>query len=114
MIYKDFIWAVGIENTFVTQIERGERVLDEYALTQHYENWETDLKLALDSGVSMIRYGIPWYKIEEKPGQFDWEWVDKVMAFFKAHPSLTPIIDLVHYGTPHWMKNAFANGRYPE
>ncbi|WP_423188967.1 family 1 glycosylhydrolase [Alkalibacterium sp. f15] len=62
----------------------------------------------------MIRYGIPWYKIEEKPGEFNWDWVDEVMAYFKNNPSLTPIIDLVHYGTPHWMQNAFANGRYPQ
>lgn len=111
---KAFIWAVGIENTFVTQISEGERTLDEYELTQHYDNWEDDLNLALQSGAGMIRYGIPWYRIEQKPNEFDWDWVDQVMDYFKANPSLTPIIDLVHYGTPHWMKNEFANGRYPE
>lgn len=114
MINKEFIWAVGIENTFVTQIARGERTLDEYDLTQHYSNWEDDLNLALQSGAGMIRYGVPWYKIEQEPNEFNWEWVDQVMDYFKHNPSLTPIIDLVHYGTPHWLKNEFANGHYPE
>ncbi len=110
----DFIWAVGIEDTFVTQVEKGERPLDEYALTQHYECWKEDLDLARESGARMIRYGIPWYKVENEEGVFDWEWVDEVMNYFRKHPDLIPIIDLMHYGTPHWLKNEFSNGRYPD
>lgn len=98
----------------MTQAEKGERVLDEYELTQHYDHWESDLDLVLETGAGVIRYGIPWYKIEKESGQFDWEWVDEVMDYFRQHPTLTPIIDLVHYGTPHWMKGQFLNGRYPE
>ncbi len=109
-----FKWAVGIENTFVTQIAKGERALDEYELTQHYDNWEADLNLARESGASMIRYGIPWYKVEQNPDEFNWDWTDQVMGYFKRYPSLTPIIDLVHYGTPNWLTNEFANGHYPE
>ncbi|WP_179134094.1 family 1 glycosylhydrolase [Halobacillus massiliensis] len=112
--HKDFIWAVGIEDTFVTQVEKGERPLDEYALTQHYELWKEDLELARESGARMIRYGIPWYKVEKKEGAYDWEWVDEVMEYFHNHTDLIPIIDLMHYGTPHWLKNEFSNGRYPE
>ncbi|HET7616794.1 MAG TPA: family 1 glycosylhydrolase [Bacillales bacterium] len=111
---KDFVWAVGIEDTFVTQVEHGERALDEYELTQHYQNWRSDLDKARQSGATMIRYGIPWYKIEPEEGRFDWEWTDQVMDYFREHKGLTPIIDLMHYGTPHWLKNEFANGLYPE
>ncbi|GEN50404.1 family 1 glycosylhydrolase [Alkalibacterium pelagium] len=114
MLPKDFKWAVGIENTFVTQIEKGERPLDEYELTQHYENWESDLDLVRKTGVGMIRYGIPWYTIEKKPNEFDWEWTDKVMRYFKSNVELTPIIDLIHYGTPHWLEDEFSNPSYPE
>ncbi len=33
----DFMWAVGIEDTFIPQeASRSGRVLDEYELTQHY------------------------------------------------------------------------------
>lgn len=111
---QPFIWSVGIENTFVTQVERGERPLDEYALTQHYTYWKEDIDRAIKSGATMIRYGIPWYLIEQKDGVFDWSWVDQVMEYFRGHPEITPIIDLMHYGTPHWLMNEFANGKYPE
>lgn len=114
MLPKDFKWAAGIENTFVTQVEKGERPLDEYELTQHYENWESDLDLVRKTGVNMIRYGIPWHTIERNANDFDWEWVDKVMNYFKSNEELTPIIDLIHYGTPHWLEDEFANPRYPE
>jgi beta-glucosidase len=111
---KRWVWATGFENTFIGQTERQERPLDEYELTQHYRFWKEDLALARASGVSMIRYGIPWYKVEPEPGVFDWTWVDEVMEEFKKHPGMTPIIDLMHYGTPLWMKNEFMNARYPE
>lgn len=110
---EPFFWAVGIEDTFVTQVEKGERPLDEYELTQHYQFWKEDLDLAIESGATMIRYGIPWHKVEKTENEFDWSWVDEVMEYFKEHPQLVPIIDLMHYGTPHWIKQEFANGQYP-
>ncbi|MDN4075386.1 family 1 glycosylhydrolase [Fictibacillus terranigra] len=110
---NNFSFAVGIEDTFVTQSERGERPLDEYALTQHYEKWMEDLELARQTGASMIRYGIPWHQVEETKGTFNWTWVDQVMNYFRKHPGFVPIIDLVHYGTPGWMKHEFLNEEYP-
>ncbi|WP_183163870.1 family 1 glycosylhydrolase [Alteribacter keqinensis] len=109
-----FLWAVGIENTFVTQVERGERPLDEYELTQHYRYWKEDLDRAKNLGVTMIRYGIPWHKVEPEENVFDWSWVDQVMNYFRESSVLIPVIDLMHYGTPHWLKNEFSNGGYPE
>ena len=38
--------ALGIENTFVPQERPGERAIDEYELTEHYERWHDDLALA--------------------------------------------------------------------
>ncbi|HET7657335.1 MAG TPA: family 1 glycosylhydrolase, partial [Bacillales bacterium] len=87
--------------------------LDEYELTQHYSHWESDLELAKKSGATMIRYGIPWHNVERKQGNFDWEWTDLVMAYFRRHCELEPIIDLMHYGTPRWLKKEFLNGHYP-
>jgi hypothetical protein len=56
-----FDWAVGIEDTFIPQLARTTgRLLDEYALTQHYERWREDLDLAASLGVKSMRYGIPW------------------------------------------------------
>ncbi|MDR6550949.1 family 1 glycosylhydrolase [Paenibacillus qinlingensis] len=109
-----WVWAVGIENTFIGQTARGERVLDEFEITQHYRFWEEDLDRVRESGATMIRYGIPWYRIETSDGVFDWSWTDQVMAYFDQHRELVPIIDLMHYGTPLWLKNEFMNARYAE
>ena len=38
----DFLWAAGIENTFVPQVRPGHRSLDEYELMGHYEHWRED------------------------------------------------------------------------
>ena len=107
-------WAVGIEDTFVAQTAGNDRLLDEFDLTQHYLNWENDLDCIRKSGAAMVRYGIPWYRIEPECGKYDWSWTDKVMSYFDTHRELTPIIDLMHYGTPLWLKNEFMNARYPE
>lgn len=111
---QDFAWAIGIEDTFVPQTERaGERVLDEYALTHHYLYWREDLDRAADLGVNSMRYGIPWYKIEPQPGQFDWDWLDQVLEY-AASKKIAIIADLMHYGTPLWLENQFLNNSYPE
>src|SRR5437868_1008979 len=75
-----FIWAAGIEDTFVAAPHPATgRILDEYALTEHYDRWEEDLKLLAHLGVSAARYGIPWYRVNPSPGQFDWSWTDRVL-----------------------------------
>lgn len=108
-----FVWATGIEDTFVPQTERlGERVLDEYALTQHYRFWREDLDRAVALGVRALRWGIPWYKVEPAPGHFTWQWVDQVIDY-AAERGLAIIADLMHYGTPLWLDNQFLNNSYP-
>lgn len=109
----DFRWAVGIEDTFVPQTRAGHRSLDEYELMDHYRLWRDDLDKAADLGVSTIRYGIPWYKVNPKPGVFDWSWTDAVLEHLVVARGLDPIVDLMHYGTPHWLDNGFVNASYP-
>ena len=77
----EFIWAAGIENTFVPQTRNGTRPLDEFELIGHYRHWREDLGLAGDLGLNAVRWGAPWYKIEPQPGKFDWRWTDKVIPF---------------------------------
>lgn len=109
-----FVWAAGIEDTFVAQTERiGERVLDEYALTHHYIYWKDDIDRAAALGIRALRYGIPWYKVEPAPGKFDWEWVDRVLEYISGK-GIAVIADLMHYGTPLWLDNQFINQGYPE
>jgi beta-glucosidase len=109
-----FLWASGIENTFVPQVRPGERALDEYELIGHYQHWREDLALARDLGLHALRWGIPWYQVEPRQGQFDWSWIDQVIPYLVEELGITPIIDLMHYGCPFWLEREFANPNYPQ
>lgn len=106
-------FALGIEDTFVPQSRPGERAIDEYELTEHYQHWSTDLGLAKDAGAEMLRWGIPWYRIQPQADRFDWSWLDGVIDRF-AELGLRPVIDLLHYGTPQWLEGEFAHPDYPQ
>jgi beta-glucosidase/6-phospho-beta-glucosidase/beta-galactosidase len=111
---EDFLWATGIEDTFVPQTRPGHRALDEYELMGHYEHWREDLSLTQDIGFKAIRWGVPWYRVEPESGKFDWSWTDKVIPFMVEELKILPIIDLMHYGCPFWLKREFANKEYPK
>ena len=108
-----FVWAVGIENTFVPQVRPGHRSLDEYALMGHDRLWRTDIDRIAELGVRAVRYGIPWYRVNPAPGRFDWSWTDEVLPHIVETRGLVPIIDLVHYGTPLWLQEEFLHPDYP-
>ena len=107
-----FVWAAGIEDTFIGQTERtGERVLDEYALTNHYQYFREDLDRIKSFGVKAMRYGMPWYKAEPEKGKFDWDWIDRAIDH-AAGTGVEIIFDLMHYGVPLWLENQFLNTDY--
>lgn len=110
---RDFIWAAGIENTFVPQTRPGHRALDEYELMGHYRHWREDLDLCGDLGLGALRWGVPWYKVEPEPGKFDWSWIDEVIPHLVEELRVNPIIDLMHYGCPFWLEKSFADKNYP-
>ncbi|MFY9712810.1 MAG: family 1 glycosylhydrolase [Microbacterium sp.] len=101
-------FGVGIEDTFIPQSGPGERRLDEYELTEHYEHWYSDLKLANDAGAQFMRWGIPWHRVNPGRGEWDWSWLDQVIDRFDEL-GCRPIIDLLHYGTPLWLEGEFAH-----
>jgi len=110
----EFLWATGIENTFVPQVRPGHRTLDEYQLMGHYEHWRQDLALVRELGIRALRWGVPWYRVEPfQPGEFDWRWTDEVLPYMVEELGLTPIIDLMHYGCPFWLRREFASADYP-
>jgi len=110
----DFCWATGIEDTFIPQARPGLRALDEYELTQHYQEWNGDLALAASLGVRAVRWGIPWYRVQPELARYDWEWTDQVIETMVDEHNLVLILDLMHYGTPLWLDNSFINAHYPE
>jgi beta-glucosidase len=110
---RGFLWAAGIEDTFVPQTKPGHRALDEYELMGHYTHWREDLDLAKDLGLNALRWGVPWYKVEPERGRFDWSWVDEVVHYMVEDLKILPIVDLMHYGCPFWLKKEFSNKNYP-
>lgn len=110
---EHFMFAGGIENTFVPQVKNGHRALDEYELMGHYRHWREDLHLARELGLQALRWGIPWYKVEPQNGRFDWSWTDEVIPYMVEELRITPIIDLIHYGCPFWLEREFINKDYP-
>src|SRR5439155_15818786 len=96
---RDFSWGVGIEDTFIPHTRPGFRTLDEYEITGHYRLWREDFDLLAKLGVDYVRWGIPWYRVNPAPGQFDWQWVDEALDYLVNVTRVLPIIDLMHYGT---------------
>lgn len=111
---RDFIWAAGIEDTFVPQTRPGHNALDEYELMGHYEHWRGDLDICREIGIQALRWGIPWYKVEPERGKFDWSWTDEVISYLVEDLAITPLLDLIHYGCPFWLDRGFANKDYPQ
>jgi len=109
-----FLWATGVEDTFITDPwPLTGRTLDEYELTGHYERWRSDLDLMASLGVRTARYGVPWHKINPSPGVWDWTWTDQAVEHLLTL-GIDPIVDLVHYGLPHWIQGAYLNPQFPE
>jgi beta-glucosidase/6-phospho-beta-glucosidase/beta-galactosidase len=105
-----FMFAVGIECSCPT-IE-GNRRVDQLASTGHYELWQTDLKLVRELGLRYLRYGPPIYRIWKGRDEYDWGFLDPVMHEMRRL-GIVPIIDLVHFGLPDWLKD-FQNPEWPE
>jgi hypothetical protein len=111
---ETFHWMVGIEDTFIVEPwPQTNRILDEYELTGHYEHFREDIGLMAHLGVKMVRYGLPWYRINPSANQWNWEWADGPLEFLLYH-HIDPIIDLVHYGLPSWIKGVYENPDYPK
>jgi beta-glucosidase len=110
---ETFVWATGIEDTFITAPwPKTGRTLDEYELTGHYDRWHSDLGLMREIGVTAARYGIPWHRIQPAPDNWDWSFVDRAVGRL-LELEIEPIIDLVHYGLPPWIAEAYLDPDFP-
>lgn len=102
-----FQWLLGIEDTFITAASpQTGRTLDEYELTQHYDRWRDDLDLFAQAGVSSVRYGIPWHRINPAPGVWEFGWADGPLERL-LQLGIQPVVDLVHYGLPPWIEQSY-------
>jgi beta-glucosidase len=108
-----FTWIAGIEDTCVHPPERFAMApLDEHELTGHDTAWRSDLDLVRSLGATALRYGVDWPRVHRAPGVFDWAVLDERLTY-AADIGLTVIADLVHYGTPTWLDDSFADPAYP-
>jgi beta-glucosidase/6-phospho-beta-glucosidase/beta-galactosidase len=96
-----FMFATGIECSYPT-IENGRWRRDEMASTRHYGRWQDDFELALDIGITHVRYGPPLHLIFRGPGSYDWAFIDEPLAWLHDHGP-EPIVDLCHFGVPTWL-----------
>lgn len=99
----NFMFATGIECSYPT-IENGKLRRDLLEECGHYERFEEDLNLIKELGLQVVRYGLPYYKINFAPGKYDWEFADLAMQKIQEL-ELTPVLDLMHFGVPDWIGN---------
>jgi beta-glucosidase/6-phospho-beta-glucosidase/beta-galactosidase len=99
----NFMFATGIECSYPT-IDHGKTRRDMLAECDHYNRYKEDLGLVKEMGLKVLRYGLPYYKIQTAPGKYDWEFADLAMKEMKRL-GITPILDLMHFGVPDWLEN---------
>ncbi len=107
---NNFMFATGIECSYPT-INHGKTRRDQLAECNHYERYKEDLGLVKELGLKVLRYGLPYYSIQQSPDKYDWEFADQAMAEIKRL-GITPILDLMHFGVPDWLEN-FQNPELP-
>lgn len=110
---SQFMFATGIENSYPTIKGKDGRIkrIDEMEAAGHYRFWREDFALALNIGVTHLRYGPPLHKTWLGPGHYDWDFADETFNRLQEI-GLCPITDLCHFGVPDWIEN-FQNPDLP-
>jgi beta-glucosidase/6-phospho-beta-glucosidase/beta-galactosidase len=107
--YGAFAWGAGVECSFIPHLN-----VDQFEWTQHDRNWREDFRLIRHTlGVAHLRYALPWHQIEAEPGVFDWTLSDEKLQFLKEL-GIEVYLDVMHFGTPRWLKQAAGDPEFPE
>ena len=107
--FQEFIFGSGIECSFLPHIN-----VDQFRWTQHDKFWREDLRRARDElGIAHLRYALPWHVLEPQRGTFDWSYGDERIAEFDKL-GIEPLLDVMHFGTPLWLKQAVGDPEFPE
>ena len=106
----EFMFATGIECSYPT-VEGGRWRMDQLAETKHYRFWRRDLELVRELGLKYLRYGPPLHFMHLGEGKYEWSFMDRV-ADAMQQLGIVPIMDLCHFGVPHWIGN-FQNADFP-
>lgn len=104
-----FIWGAGVECSFIPHLD-----IDQYQWTQHDRYWKEDLRHARETlGIEYLRYCFPWHVLELERGRFDWSYADERLDEFERL-GIRPMLDVMHFGTPRWLKQAVGDPEFPE
>ena len=107
--FDRFVWAAGIECSTLPHLG-----IDQFAWTQHDRQWRDDFSLIRDGlGVSHLRYAIPWHLCEPQRGVYDWSVADERIDHAESI-GLDLMLDVMHFGTPLWLKQAVGDPEFPE
>ncbi len=105
---QPFRWAVGIESSWIPHLS-----IDQFAWTQHDRFWREDFRrVSEELGCKWMRYSVPWHLVEPEPGKYDWRWADERFDH-AGQLGIDLILDLVHFGTPTWLPEAFGDVDFP-
>jgi beta-glucosidase len=106
---QPFRWVAGLEGSIIPHLN-----IDQYRWTQHDQFWRQDFEIAaLSLKCHWLRYSVPWSTLQPQPGLWDWSWCDDR---FEAAAALgiRLIVDLVHFGVPTWLPDAFGDLLFPD
>lgn len=104
-----FIWGAGIECSFLPHLN-----VDQFNWTQHDRFWREDfIRAKNELGISHLRYAFPWHVLEPTRGIFDWSCSDQRIAELEKL-GINLILDVMHFGTPLWLKQAVGDPEFPE
>ena len=106
----NFMFATGIECSNPT-IDHGKTRRDQLLECGHYEHMKQDLRLVKDLGLKVLRYGLPYHRVNPARGRYDWSFADEALHEIKRL-GITPVLDLMHFGVPDWLGN-FQNPELP-
>jgi len=107
--FTEFVFGSGVECSFLPHLN-----VDQFRWTQHDRFWREDLRRAREEvGVTWLRYAFPWHVLEPRRGEFDWSYSDERIAEFEKL-GINPILDVAHFGTPLWLKQAVGDPEFPE
>ena len=109
-IASPFVWGAGIECSFVPHLD-----VDQFEWTQHNRFWKEDFRRAREElGISTLRYAFPWHQIEREQGKYDWAVADERISRQRADMGIELYLDVMHFGTPLWLRQAAGDPEFPE
>ncbi|MBV9490448.1 MAG: family 1 glycosylhydrolase, partial [Verrucomicrobia bacterium] len=106
---QPFRWVAGVEGSVIPHLN-----IDQYRWTQHDQVWRHDLeRAATELKCRWLRYSVPWATVQPAPDRWDWSWCDERFNE-AARLGIQLIVDLVHFGVPAWLPDAFGDLNLPD